>query len=85
MAAFAKGQKTVKAYDLDISLINEQAKALGCTAAEVIHMMCEKLRRDLYKRELGEAFDSLVKNQDEYRKFKEEHDKWDSTLFDGLT
>lgn len=52
-------RKTVKAFDNDIVLINQHAKKLGCTAAEVIHMMCEELRRQQYLQELGESLVSL--------------------------
>ncbi len=41
-----KEQRTVKAFDSDISLINEQAKLMECTAAEVIHGMCVVLSND---------------------------------------
>ncbi len=77
-------QKTVKAFDSDIVLINEQAKLLGCTAAEVIHSMCEQLRRQTYLQEIGEAFDLALANPDQFAEFKAEQKVWDCALADGL-
>ncbi len=87
LAAFDKrkgSQKTVKAFENDIALINEQAKLLGCTAAEVIHCMCEELRKQTYLQEVGEAFDLLVNDPKQFAEFQAENTAWDSTLADGL-
>lgn len=77
-------QKTVKAFDSDIALINERAKRLRCSAAEVIHEMCEALRRDVYLQELGESFDLARANGEQFAEFEAEHKLWDSTMADGL-
>jgi hypothetical protein len=77
-------QKTVKAFENDIALINEQAKLLGCTAAEVIHSMCEELRKQTYLQEVGEAFDLLVNDPKQFAEFQAENKAWDCTLGDGL-
>lgn len=77
-------QKTVKAFESDIALINEHAKVLGCTAAEVIHVMCEELRKQAYLREIGEAFDLAVSNKKSFAEFEAEHAAWDCALSDGL-
>ena len=77
-------QKTVKAFEADIVLINEQAKKLGCTAAEVIHAMCEELRRQQYLQELGESFDLVRAKAEQYAEFEAEHQAWDCALADGL-
>ncbi len=84
MVAGPKAQKTVKAFDMDISLINERAKGLGCTAAEVIHDLCEVLRKDVYMQDLAESFDSLLTNPEQLAEFEKERMLWDSTLCDGL-
>jgi hypothetical protein len=77
-------QKTVKAFEHDIALINEQAKALGCSAADVIHGMCEELRRHQYLQELGESFDLIRANAEQLAEFEAEHKAWDCALSDGL-
>lgn len=76
--------KTVKAFELDIALINEQARKLGCTAAEVIHQMCEELRKLKYLEELAESFDMINSNSEKSAEFKSEQAAWDCTLSDGL-
>jgi hypothetical protein len=78
------GQKTVKAFEGDITLINDQAKKLGCTAAEIIHEMCEALRRQTYLEELGESFDLAVADTKGFVAFKNEHNAWDIAIEDGL-
>lgn len=70
-------QRTVKAFESDITLINEQAKKLGCTAAEVI------LRKQSYLRETGESFDLASANKKKYAEFEAEQKAWDCTLQDG--
>ena len=77
-------QKTVKAFEHDIALINEQAKVLGCSAAEVIHGMCEELRRHQYLQELGESFDLTRANAERFAEFEAENKAWDCSLSDGL-
>lgn len=77
-------QKTVKAFEQDIALINEQAKALGCSAAEIIHGMCDALRRQQYLQELGETFDLMRTNTEQFAEFEAENKAWDCTLSDGL-
>ena len=77
-------QKTVKAFASDIALINERAKGLGCSAAEVIHNMCEQLRKDVYLQELGESFDLMRANAGQFAEFEAEQKVWDSALSDGL-
>lgn len=84
MVSRDRKQKTVKAFEQDIALINEQAKHLRCTAAELIHAMCEELRKQLYLQELGESFDLMRSDNDAYAKFKEEQEVWDCALSDGL-
>jgi hypothetical protein len=84
MVRAQKIQKTVKAFETDIALINEYAKHLGCTAAEVIHDMCEELRKEAYLQELGESFDSLLNNPAASEELKAEQKSWDCTLSDGL-
>jgi hypothetical protein len=79
-----RGQKTVKAFDNDIALINEEAKRLGCTAAEVIRAMCAELRRQTYLREVGESFDLAQADSVQFDAFQAEHKLWDGTLSDGL-
>ena len=54
--------KNVKAFESDISLINEQAKLLGYSTAEVIHSLCRYLRRRKYLQQLGESFDVFKEN-----------------------
>lgn len=77
-------QKTVKAFEQDIAIINEHAKRLGCTAAQVIHIMCEELRKQQYLQELGESFDSVRENAKQFAKFHAEQSAWDLALTDGL-
>ena len=77
-------QKTVKAFEQDIVLINQKAKALGCTAAEVIHAMCEDLRKQQYLQELGESFDLMRENHRQFAEFEADQEAWNSTLSDGL-
>jgi len=77
-------QKTVKAFETDIALINEEAKKFGCTAAEVIHAMCEERRRQQYLQDLGESFDLVRANAEQYAEFKAEQTAWDCALSDGL-
>lgn len=86
MAAHSRreNQKTVKAFESDIALINEQARLLGCTAAEVIHDLCSVLRRHRYLQELGESFDVLRENAENYTAFQAEQKAWETTLADGL-
>ncbi|MCC7532294.1 MAG: hypothetical protein IT342_27570 [Candidatus Melainabacteria bacterium] len=79
-----KEQKTVKAFENDIALINEHAKLWGCTAAEVIHRMCEELRKQVYLQELGESFESVVANTEQFAALQAENQAWDCTLADGL-
>lgn len=78
-------QKTVKAFARDISLINERAKKLGCSAADVIHDLCEQLRKHVYLQELGESFDVMHNNPQQVAEFETENKLWDHTLSDGLT
>jgi hypothetical protein len=78
-------QKTVKAFENDIALINEQAKRLGCSAAEVIHEMCQTLRKQQYLQELAESIDLLNEDVEQYSAFQTEQKSWDCTLCDGLT
>jgi hypothetical protein len=80
----SKNQRTIKAFDADISLINERAKGLGCSAAEVIHAMCEKLRKDNYLQELGEAFDSFQSDATQLAEFKSQQERWDAAILEGL-
>jgi hypothetical protein len=77
-------QKTVKAFEHDIALINEQAKLLGCTAADVIHSMCSELRKQTYLQEVGETFDSLLNNPELFAEFQQENKAWDCALADGI-
>lgn len=77
-------QKTVKAFENDIQLINERAKLLGCSAAEVIHQMCQGLRKQMYLRELAESFDGMRANAEQLAKFEAEQKVWDSVIADGL-
>ena len=77
-------QKTIKAFNTDIALINEHAKGLSCSAADVIHTMCEDLRRQTYLREVGETFDLMRANPEELAEFEAEQKLWDCTLSDGL-
>lgn len=79
-----KIQKTVKAFDNDIALINERAKCLGCSAAELIHDMCDELRKDVYLQELGESFELMRANTEQLAELKAEQELWDCTLSDGL-
>jgi hypothetical protein len=83
-AAVAKPQRTVKAFEQDIALINERAKKLGCSAAEIIHGMCEELRRQEYLQDLGESFDLVRANGAQFAEFEAEQKAWDSALSDGL-
>lgn len=78
-------QKTVKAFEHDILLINKQAKKLGCTAAEIIHGMCQELRRKQYRNELGESFDLARADKKLFAEFQAEQQLWDATISDGLT
>jgi hypothetical protein len=75
-----KQQKTVKAFDEDIEFINEQAKARGCTAAEVIRALCQRVRKEIYRQEVAETFDAIA--SDPY--FEAESKLWEATLADGL-
>ncbi len=77
-------QKTVKAFEPDIALINEEARKFGLTAAEVIHTMCEERRRQKYLEDLGESFDLARSNAEQIAEFKAEQTAWDSALSDGL-
>lgn len=77
-------QKTVKVFESDLVLINEQAKTLGCSAAEVINTMCEELRRKAYLEDLGEAFDLAMANEEQVGHLQSEQDAWDIALSDGL-
>lgn len=77
-------QKTVKAFESDIALINEHAKVLRCTAADVIHVMCEGLRKQAYLQEIGEALDLAVSDKKTFGEFEAEHAAWDCALSDGL-
>jgi len=77
-------QKTIKAFNTDIVLINERAKGIGCSAADIIHAMCEDLRKEVYLQELGESFDWLHDNPDQLAEFEAEQKAWDCTLSDGL-
>jgi uncharacterized protein YaaN involved in tellurite resistance len=77
-------QRTVKAFDSDIDMINQQAKRLGCSAAEVIHEMCEALRKHVYLQELGESFELVRANAKQFEQFQAEHKLWDCALEDGL-
>ena len=71
-----KKQKTVKAFEADIALINERAKGLDCSAAEIIHGLCEDLRKDVYLQELGESFDLLHANASQLAVFEAEQKVW---------
>ncbi len=77
-------QKTVKAFEPDIALINKRAKFLACSAADVIHEMCRELRKQVYLQELGESFDLACSNGEQIAAFEEEHKLWDCALSDGL-
>lgn len=77
-------QRTVKAFDADIAWINEEAKVRGCVAAEVIHDLCEKARRQSYLQDLSESFDALSQESELMSAFKAENAEWDATLSDGL-
>ncbi|MBX9693017.1 MAG: hypothetical protein K2Z81_11580 [Cyanobacteria bacterium] len=77
-------QKTVKAFDADIAWINEEAKARGCVAAEVIHDLCEQARRRSYLQDLSESFDALSHEAELMAAFRAENAEWDATLSDGL-
>jgi hypothetical protein len=79
-----KAQRTVKAFEQDIALINQRAKQLGCTAAEVINFMCEDLRKQIYLQELGESFDLVRENAEQFADYQAEQTLWDCTLSDGL-
>ena len=79
-----KDQQTVKAFRTDIALINQRARGLGCSAAEVIHMMCEILRKEIYLQELGESFDLMKSKAKSFADFQDEQKLWDRTLTDGL-
>ncbi len=79
-----KKQRTIKAFDTDIVLINHQAQELGCSAADIIHSMCEDLRKAVYLQEIGETFDLMRANPEELAQFEAEQNAWDSTLSDGL-
>ena len=78
-----RNQKTVKAFDTDIAIINDRAKGLGCSAADIIHGMCEDLRKEIYLQELEETFDLL--NAEQLVQLKSEQELWDCTLSDGLS
>ncbi len=77
-------QRTVKAFETDIALINKHAKKMGCTAADVIHVMCEDMRRKQYLQELGESFDSVRSNKNLYAELQAEQKAWDATISDGI-
>lgn len=77
-------QRTVKAFESDIALINERARHEGCSAAEVIHAMCEELRRVVYLQELGDSFDAVRADKKLSGEFAAEQKLWDCTLSDGL-
>jgi hypothetical protein len=79
-----KNQQTVKAFRTDIALINQRARGLGCSAAEVIHMMCENLRKEIYLQELGESFDLMKSKTKPFADFQDEQKAWDCALTDGL-
>jgi hypothetical protein len=83
-ASKTTAQKTVKAFSLDILLINEQARLHNCTAAEFIHQLCEDFRKTEYQRELEESFDNLLANPTALAEFKADQDLWDITSSDGL-
>jgi hypothetical protein len=80
----SKIQKTVKAFDSDIALINDLAKRRGCSAAEFIHTMCEQLRKQQYLQELGESFDLLKASPKQFAEFQKEQSVWDPVSSDGL-
>jgi hypothetical protein len=77
-------QKTVKAFDGDIALINARAKHLGCSAAEVIHDLCDQLRKDLYLQDVRETFELVRENPQLLAEFEAEQKAWECTLSDGL-
>ncbi len=77
-------QKTVKAFDVDIAWINEEAKLRGCVAAEVIHDLCEQARRQRYLQDLSESFDALSQQPELMAALRAENEDWDATLSDGL-
>jgi hypothetical protein len=79
-----KTQKTVKAFENDIALINERARQEGCSAAEVIHGMCEELRKLIYLQELGDSLDVSRGDLQRFGEFEAEQRLWDCTLSDGL-
>jgi hypothetical protein len=84
-SSFKSNQKTVRAFEEDIELINQQAAELNCTAAEVIHQMCQGLRREQYARELGESFDYALQRPVILSKLNEEIEEWDCTAGDGIS
>jgi hypothetical protein len=84
MATEQNRQKTVKAFDKDIALINLRAHGLGCSAADVIHTLCEALRKEIYLQELSESFDSILNNPEQVAAFQSEQKMWDCALSDGL-
>lgn len=57
---------------------------MGCTAAEIIHLMCVELRKKQYLQELGESFDLMRNDPKKSAGFETEQKFWESTLFDGL-
>ncbi|CAN5594467.1 hypothetical protein BH11CYA1_BH11CYA1_25070 [soil metagenome] len=77
-------QKTVKAFEQDIATINERAKFTGLSAAEVIHEMCDELRKQNYLNELGESLDALTANTKQLAELQAEQELWDCALADGL-
>ncbi len=79
-----KIQRTVKVFDCDLVLINACAKRLGCSAAELIHYMCNELRKDVYLQEPGESLDLVRSNGKQLAEFNVEQKLWDCTLADGL-
>lgn len=77
-------QKTVKAFETDIALINSHAKVLGVSAAEIIHSMCEELRRKTYLEEIGETFDLVRADAKLLAESQKETELWDTAIYDGL-
>ena len=80
----AKAQKTVKVFDEDIALINQQARELGCTAADVIHDFCKALKRQLYEQDLKESCEIIRSDPKLWAEHQAETKQWDCTLMDGL-
>ncbi|MBU6453033.1 MAG: hypothetical protein KGS72_14710 [Cyanobacteria bacterium REEB67] len=77
-------QRTIKAFVGDIAFVNERAKAYGCSAAELIHKMCEEMRKRSYLEELDESFALLSSGDKKYQEILDDEKAWDVTAIDGL-